>query len=223
MTPLTPSSQPSSYPSKPFLFYEAPEANQKPYLKVMKYYVGPNQNTDARYYLQEKSGYVGILPILKDKHGDDFVVLANQKRHSYKGTLNDTGQNIELVGGCVEPGETPEEAAAKELKEEFGLALSKGQQSKLEPLPFPMALVSKMPQWWHLFSITLPKETTQFKDDARELEIDEQLNGLKRIIVPVKGIMDWLKTKANQGVAINVGVFTAISHYLNQKHAKHAA
>jgi ADP-ribose pyrophosphatase len=47
---------------------------------------------------------------------DDEIVLVRQSRPGAN------GQTLELPAGCLEPGETPEEAAARELEEECGLA-----------------------------------------------------------------------------------------------------
>jgi ADP-ribose pyrophosphatase len=46
----------------------------------------------------------------------DEIVLVRQTRPGAK------GKTLELPAGCLEPGERPEEAAARELEEECGLA-----------------------------------------------------------------------------------------------------
>jgi ADP-ribose pyrophosphatase len=46
----------------------------------------------------------------------DEIVLVRQSRPGAN------GKTLELPAGCLEPGETPEQAAARELEEECGLA-----------------------------------------------------------------------------------------------------
>ncbi|MGH3033994.1 MAG: NUDIX hydrolase [Gaiellaceae bacterium] len=46
----------------------------------------------------------------------DEIVLVRQSRPGAN------GRTLELPAGCLEPGETPEQAAARELEEECGLA-----------------------------------------------------------------------------------------------------
>jgi ADP-ribose pyrophosphatase len=47
--------------------------------------------------------------------GDEIVLVRQTRRGA-------NGKTLELPAGCLEPGETPQEAAARELKEECGLA-----------------------------------------------------------------------------------------------------
>ena len=49
-------------------------------------------------------------------HDDEKIVLVRQTRPGA------AGKTLELPAGCLEEGETPEAAAARELKEECGLA-----------------------------------------------------------------------------------------------------
>ena len=58
-----------------------------------------------------------IVVFNKDK---DKVLLKKKKKEPFKGRLN-------FVGGKVEPGETSEEAAYRELQEETGLTVGEGQ------------------------------------------------------------------------------------------------
>lgn len=66
--------------------------------------------------------YVLVLPIrwndgLKTRHCDNNVLVVHKEKPEWmKGRIN-------LVGGKVEPGETPEQAAYRELQEESGLKM----------------------------------------------------------------------------------------------------
>ncbi|MFN3621505.1 MAG: NUDIX hydrolase [Nitrososphaerales archaeon] len=60
-------------------------------------------------------GGVGILPVLKDDH----LILVEQFRYVVNTTL------LEIPAGTIEKDETPEECAARELREETGYQASK--------------------------------------------------------------------------------------------------
>jgi ADP-ribose pyrophosphatase len=53
---------------------------------------------------------------------DDEIVLVRQSRRGAN------GETLELPAGCLEEGELPEEAAARELEEECGLAAGSWRQ-----------------------------------------------------------------------------------------------
>lgn len=62
------------------------------------------------FFVLESSSWVNVIPITADQE----VVLVRQYRH---GTREVT---LEIPGGLIEEGDTPEEAAARELYEETG-------------------------------------------------------------------------------------------------------
>ncbi len=62
------------------------------------------------FYVLESTDWVNVIPLTPDRE----VVLIRQYRH---GTRENT---LEIPGGLVEPGDTPEAAARRELAEETG-------------------------------------------------------------------------------------------------------
>jgi ADP-ribose pyrophosphatase len=71
----------------------------------------PGGNT-VKYDIIEHIGSVSIVPV--DEHG--MMYFVRQYRHAAQLDL------LELPAGTLEPGEPPEEAAAREVREEVGMA-----------------------------------------------------------------------------------------------------
>lgn len=71
------------------------------------------------YYVLEYSGWVNVVAMTED----DKFILIKQYRHAVSEVIR------EVPGGCVDPGETPEDAAKRELLEETGYVFD-----KIEPL-----------------------------------------------------------------------------------------
>jgi len=70
----------------------------------------PRTNREYDFYILESSDWVNVIPVTPQNE----VVLIQQYRHGTRGIT------LEIPGGIVEPGDTPEEAARRELKEETG-------------------------------------------------------------------------------------------------------
>ena len=83
-------------------------------LREDRYLFEPNR-TEANFVVCDSLDWVLVIPITDDGQ----VVLVRQFRHGIRQVV------LEVPGGLLDPGETPEASAARELREETGYQAEK--------------------------------------------------------------------------------------------------
>ncbi len=121
------------------------------------------------YYVLEYPNWVNAVALTENNK----VILIRQYRHAVEEVI------LEIPGGCIDPGETPEEAVKRELLEETGFAFE-----KIEPLTILYANPSTGNNKTFSYLATGGKKIQEQHLDGREEIIVElvSVDTLKRLL-----------------------------------------
>ena len=117
--------------------------------------VKPNDTKTTREVVEHVDCVV-ILPV--DRNGK--ILLVRQFRHAVSKEM------LELPAGSIDPGETPEEAAIRELREETGY-----KAGKLEKLGGFYAAPGYCTEYLHFFRATQLQKSPLKAEDTDEIEV----------------------------------------------------
>jgi len=145
------------------------------------------EETPANFYVLNAPEWINVMAITPDRK----IVLVEQYRHG----INET--TLEIPGGMVDPGESPEEAAHRELLEETGF--SSKSWSYLGKVSSNPAILTN---FTHIYLASECIETSNQQTDGHE--------DIQRHIMPLD---DFLK-HVHDGVIHHSIVVAAVAKYL---------
>ncbi len=74
---------------------------------------------EGQFYVIDAPDWVTIVPVIRDEEGHSFFLMVEQYRHGSESVT------MEFPAGTVDPGESPEVTAMRELREETGYSAGK--------------------------------------------------------------------------------------------------
>ncbi len=128
-------------------------------------------NAKGTFYALHAPDWVIVVPVLRDETDRESFLMVKQWRHG------SSELSIEFPGGVIDEGETPEEAAKRELREETGFQAGKLIHAAcLSPNP------AIMDNHCHIF-------IAEDMENIHELDLDDD-EYLAAESIPVKQVLD---------------------------------
>jgi ADP-ribose pyrophosphatase len=151
--------------------------------------ISPRTGIEHDFYVIESRDWINIIPLTVDRQ----VVMVRQYRHGSREVT------LEIPGGLVDSGDTPEKAAARELLEETGYQAKNWMEiGVVNPNP---ALFNN--RCYTVLSQDLQKVMDPTPDQTEDIEV---------VLIPLADIPGLiLKGKINHAMVI-----TAFTHYFLQ-------
>ena len=131
----------------------------------------PRTEREHDFYILESTEWVNIIPLTPDNE----VVMVKQYRHGIRAAT------LELPGGLVDPGNTPEQAAVRELLEETGY---RPEEVQLLGSYHPQPAIMNNRCYSYLTRGVHP-EQDQLLDQGEDIEV---------VLVPLKEIPEKIRT-----------------------------
>jgi len=148
-----------------FLARSRTEVENRIFALKTRTHISPRTGREHEFYVLEADDWVNVVPLTPEGR----VLLVRQFRHATREVT------IEIPGGLIEAGQTPEEAAARELLEETGYAaVELTCLGRVRPNP------AILTNWCYTFLARDVFQVSQIQtDETEELELVEL--GLDRI------------------------------------------
>ena len=138
--------------------------------------------------------WVAVIPLTLDKQ----VVMVRQYRHG-------TGEiSLEIPGGVVKPGTTPEQGAREELEEETGY-IARNLVSLGWMYPVPALFTNRM----HIFYTLEAEPRGTFKPDETE--------ELQTVLVSLDEVKKLIRKGAINNALIIAALYSFLDHYENAR------